>query len=383
MLSRILTLAVLVSPVLSSGCGCNDQGFAPLTWNDITDDYGKWLSMDVAPSGDPVIAYYNVTIGGLGFATGDVQTDGTARWKHEEVDGYADANGLDSGNVGQFASMKVGPDGTVWIAYYGQGALRVAHRVEGQWSWEVADAGSGMAPDCGQWASLDLDSQGRPVVAHYDAASGVLRVARQQDGSWSAETVWTGEPYSATLEDGTVVERDASVGMYARLLIEGDTEYIAFYDAAFQNVHLLEGFPGAYTHTLVAEIPGADVGHWPSLYADGTTTAVAFEDRTNGDLLLATRDGGGSFSTQVVDDADYVGADTEIYKDGAALKILYFDGRYNDMKLATQGDAEWTVETLGGDDGAVGFFNETVTTRGTRYVASYDYTNRHLFFRPL
>lgn len=385
MLCRLLTAtSLLATSLLAAGCSCNDQGFTPFFYNDLADDYGKWLSMDVAPDGRPVIAYYNVTMGALGFAVGDIQPDGTAQWNHEKVDGYADSTGLDTGDVGQWCSMVVAPDGTVWIAYYGNGALRVAHRVDGKWlPWEIADAGSGLAPKVGQWTSIALDSQYRPVVAHHDAASGTLRVSRQLDGSWTTEVAAEGDAWSGVDAEGAPIEREASVGMYARLVIHEDTEYIAHFDAAHQRLVLTQGFTGAYTDTIVHEIEGGNVGHWPSLWTDGTATALAFEDRANGDLVFAERSGGGAFSTEIVDADEYVGADTEIFQREGEFAVLYFDGRYNDMKLATKDDSGWATEQLGGEDAAVGFFNEVVETRGIQYVASYDYTNRHLFFRPL
>lgn len=372
---------LLVSAALLQGCGCNEQEFTPLEWPELTDDYGKWLSADVAPDGRPVIAYYNVSQGALGFAVGDVAADGTARWRHEEIDGYASDEGMDTGDVGQWCSMKVAPDGTVWVSYYANGSLKVAHRKNGLWSTEVADTSTGMAPDAGQWTSLDFDADGRPVVAHHDAGSGVLRVARLLDGTWTAETVAEGEDYDGTDAEGNAVHRDASVGMFAELLVDGDTEYIAYYDAAQRTLNLLEGFAGAYTHTVVDAVEGGDVGAWPSLYKSGDALHIAYQDVGNQDLKLASREGAGRFDVETVDDDDYVGADTEVFARGDGLAILYFDGRNNDMKLATEKDGAWGTQTLGGDGAAVGFFNEQVRVGETIYVASYDYTNKTLFWR--
>ena len=86
---------------------------------------------------------------------------------------------------------------------------------------------------------------------------------------------------------------------------------------------------------------------------------------------------------ETIDADDYVGSDTELFTVDGDIGILYFDGRYNNMKAATHDANGWATETLGGDDGAVGFFNETIESNGTRYVASYDYTHKHLFWKAL
>ena len=358
----------------------NEQAFIAKEWADLDADHGKWLSMDVAPDGSPVIAFQDVTQGALGFAVGDVKSDGRVRWSYEKVDGYADENGLDSGNVGAYASMKVAKDGTIWVAYKGPDTLRVAHRVLGKWTWEMADAGAGSRPDSGYFASLALDADGNPVVAHHDKAKGTLRVARKVDGAWKSDVVKEGAAYDGTDTAGNAVHRDANVGEFCRIAIDGNTEYIAYYDTAQQTLNLLEGFAGAYGETVIDD--NGDVGQWPALLVDGANLYVAYQDVGNQDLRLATREGGGSFRTELVDAADYVGADGEVYKDGDTLGIVYFDGRNDDMKLARRAGETWTISRLGLEGSAVGFFNETVTTRGKRYFASYDYTHKTLFWLP-
>jgi len=379
--SRLVCVAF---PALLAGCGCNENNFAPIDTTDITDDYGKWLSMDKAPDGSPVIAYYDVTLGALGFATGTIKSDGTVAWRHEQVDGFPDSTGLDTGDAGEFASLKSSPDGTEWIAYYGGGAsLRVAHRVEGAWTWEMADAGTGVSPNVGQWASLALDAENNPVVAEYDAAAHDLRIARLNDGTWDAETVWSGQDWNGLDPDGNPISRPADVGQFAKLAIVDGTEYVAYWDGAQQNLHLLEGFPGAYTDSVVYDVPGGNVGECPSIQVEGDTVRIAFEDRGNGDLMLATREGSAAWAVETLDSDDYVGSDAEIFMKDGEPAVLYFDGRYNDMKMASHDENGWSTEKLGGDDGAVGFFNEAVDVRGRYYVASYDYTHHHLFFRGL
>jgi hypothetical protein len=385
--------SVLALPLLLTGC-LADFDFTPVDepvfeGAEPSIDHGSWLSMDVAPDGKRmVMAYYDRERGGLGFATGTPADDGTVTWLHERVDGYEDpSSGLDVGDRGQYASMKVAPDGTVWIVYYdvGKKSLYYAHRKGGPDSWVtgLVDGGGGLSiPDAGTWASLALDANGGPVVAYQDASTASLKVARPADLaaetlSWNVETVFTGSDFVSTAEDGTPIFREADAGSYARIAIAGVNEYIAFYDAAQQRLALAEGSAGAYQFNYVTP-EGANMGQWPSILLDSGTVNIAFHDVGNQDLVVATRTGGG-FELEVADAGNFVGADTEIHKRAGNLAVLYFDGQDNDMKLATKNGAVWVTETLGDPDRAVGFHNEVVRVGAAWYAGSYDFTNRQVF----
>lgn len=379
--STVRVVIPLVLGALLAGCQCHDNEFvavgapAPLE-----NDFGSWLSMDAAPDGNLAVTYYDKTRGAIGFAVGKPQDSGEVWWYHEEVDGYPDAQGLNPGDRGKFTSMKVDQQtGDVWASYYDvtNGALRVAHRTQGKWEEPVvADAGSGLHPDVGLWTSLALDADGHPVVAHHDADAGTLRISRFDGTAWTSAVAWTGQPY--TDENGT---RPAKVGEFARLLIDGNTEYIVFYDRGQQTLDLLEGFAGNYAHTTVYS--DVDVGQWPSIAVSDGTVYIAFQDVAHQDLMLATRESGGAFSVQTVDDGDYRGADTEVFVHEGTVEIVYFDGHENDMMLARQDGSGWILERLGGAGIAVGYHNEVVHTPHGWWVASYDFTDRDIFARPL
>jgi hypothetical protein len=377
---------------------CNgDVDFVPRTPEEVPPDpappdHGSWLSMDLAPDRQRVvIGYYDRELSGFGFAVGAEQEDGTIAWEHEQVDGYRDDNGLDTGDRGKYATIKVAPDGTVWAAYYDTSAkdLRYAHRTGGRKSWVTGTIDGTGAPDVGQWASLALNADGKPVVAYYDATGKILKVARLADAQddsnevyeWQVAEAWAGQPWSGTDAEGLPIERPADVGRYARLMIAGSTEYIAYYDAGQQRLGLLEGTAGNYTQSFVTEA-GVNMGAWPSMLLDGGTLSVAFHDVQNQNLMVATRASGG-FTVEVADAGDYVGADTELLQRGGALTVLYFDGQNNDMKLATKRGGEWVTETLGSADRAVGFHNEIVRVGNGFWAGSYDFTTRTVFTHRL
>lgn len=383
MRAPLLTVGALLTILALEGCeGCNDNQVAPKTDEApaFTNDVGSWLSMAVTPEGKPAIAYYDRTMGALGYAVGTIDKDGQVSWAREEVDSYPDENGLNPGDAGRYASMKITASGQVWIAYQdvGNGTLKYAHKGDGVWDVGVADIGGGAKSDAGYWASLALDASDNPVVAHFDKGKGNLRVARWSGSAFAGAVVAEGEPRTP---DTGGTEIPAAVGEYANLVIGSDgTEYIAYYDRAQGSLMLASGKGGTFD-TEVVDASG-DVGQWPAMLLDGGDLWIAYQDVANQDLRMA-HGGSGGWSTELVDSGDHIGADAALFVDGGKTGIVYFDGFQNDMKLARNTGDAWTAEKLTGDQGALGFHNETVKIGDVRYVACYDFTARSVFFAAL
>ncbi|MFK7930915.1 MAG: hypothetical protein AB8H79_22210 [Myxococcota bacterium] len=386
MRSSAVALCACIAPVLLLGAACRSEtGFTPFGGFKLLDtDHGQWLSMSVAPDGSPSMAFYDRTNGGLGFAIGSVRSEGVL-WAYEEPDGYPNDGGLDGGDVGTYTDHIWSPDGTAWVSYHtpGQGTLKVAHRVGRTWTSEVVDTGSGLRPKTGVWTSIALDADNNPVVVYHDENSGVLRMARKSGDAWTTETIFEGTAYTGTDADGNEVTRDADVGEYAQILIDGNTHYISFYDRANQDLVLLEGFLGAYVSTVIAS--EGDQGAWPSMHLEGTQLAISYHDVGQQDLKLAVREGGGTFEVQTVDDEAYRGADSALFKRDGKWGMAYFDGAENDVRVATEGEPSvWTHAKLAGDSRAVGFHNEVVQDgQGRWWAGSYDYTDRKPYIRQI
>lgn len=343
-------------------------------------DIGSWLSMKVMPDGSPAVAFYDRDDDALGFAIGHLSGDSVS-WSYEKVDSYPDENGLNAGDAGKYASLAIAPDGTAWVAYQDSSntTLKVAKR-SSQGTWEVSgvDAGGGSSPGAGYWASIALDASGNPVIAHADYERGALRVSRYNGSGWSSEEVYVGEDY-VPVDTGETAQT-GSAGEYAKLLIDGSTEYVAFYDRAWGALRLATRSGGTWSTELIDN--NQNVGPWPDILLSGGKLLIAYQDYSNQDLRLAVGTPG-NFATELVDNGDHVGADAALYEDGGEIGIVYYDGAQNDMKRATGGPGSWTVGTLAGTDAALGFHNETVSTGGKRYVACYDYTNRGIYFSAL
>ncbi len=152
------------------------QGWTvPVVLDDIG-DVGKFASIAVYYEGRkekmngayeghlPHVIYYDATHGDLKYIQ---QTD--KGWTTPEI--------LDTvGDVGLYASMAFGPDGTLHAAYYDATNKDLKYMTKdissAKWSaGKVLDADG----DVGRFASLDVSARGYPNIAYYDADSQSLK----------------------------------------------------------------------------------------------------------------------------------------------------------------------------------------------------------------
>jgi hypothetical protein len=365
-----------------------DTGTAGTTTEEWDRDWGQWLSMAAMADGSPAILSYDRTKGGVLLSIADTSKD-PVEWTREEVDGYVNDTGRDVGNRGLYNSMAVAADGTIWAAYQDVDLLtmRWARRdpATGLWESNTADGGGEPDGDAGYFTSMALDSTSSPVVVHHDQVKGELRMSRWNGSAFSNSVLDAGE--DTTDAEGATV--DADVGEFASILISDGVEYVAYYDRAAGNLKLAWGIAGNMTIEVVDDGGGSrhvegggDVGQWPSMMVHEGKLWIAYHDVGNQDLLLASGTPG-SWSIEAVDQGEYAGADSHIFLNGTQPAIVYFDGSENDMKLATRVGEGWQLEVLAGEDGAAGFHNAAVTTLGTTWAASYDYTKRTVWFDKL
>lgn len=345
-----------------------------------TNNWGKWLDMDKTAEGNPVIAYYDVTHGALGLATGTLG-DGAVSWDHEEIDGYPNEQGLDQGDRGAYASVAIDGTGTTWVAYYDASlkTLRYGTRAADstEWTLGVADNGSGGTPDAGLFSDMAIDPNGHPVIVHYDQGRGDLRVAHWDGTSFGGEIIDAGE--DSEDESGTI---PADTGKFASIAIVDGFEYIAYYDAAGGNLMLASGLPGNYA-TEIIDADG-DVGQWTSIVVVEGTVHIAYHDVTGNAVKVASGTPG-SWTRSIVDEGNMIGADTAITNSENGLVVAYQDSYNNDIMIATQNGASWNTQTLGGvdGDGALGFHNELVEIEGTVYAATYNFTTEKAWFSSI
>jgi hypothetical protein len=370
--------------VFLAGCSCNDQDIVfpkvvPPGDGSAPSSFGEWLSFDRSPDGSRLtMSYYDRDRQALGYAVGVPTEDGTVAWAHEKVAGYPDDAGADPGDLGKYSSQKTAPDGTVWVAYRNAttGALMASHRT-GPNEWgepQVVDGGT--LPGVGFWASLALDADGNPVIAHCDDANAAVRLSRWDGSAWTTAQVYKGLPVDQTDAYGVVTTIPAGVA-YTDLVIDGDQELVAFTDTATGQLHLAKGAAGALEDQVV-DAGGA----WPSIHVEGQDLWIAYQDTAHEGLKFASGTGA-SWDIQTVELGPLRGADTALFVKDGQPAIVYQDGMENDVWLATRAGGTWTTAKVGGDGAATGFHNEVVQVAGQWFVGSYDFTSDSLFVKTL
>ncbi len=365
--------------------GCNETGVSKTgevdtpatdTPEPFSTDWGQWLAMTTY-EGAPAISFYDRAQGGLGFAIGAVSDTGID-WTFEGVDGYPDSSGLDLGDRGTYGSLTVDAEGFIWAAYRDEGAknLRYAKRHPRLRAWKtgIADVGDGTSPSAGLFSSMAIGSDGMPVIAHYDEGAGTVRKVRWNGTGFVGSVFDRGEPYVA--DTGSDDEsKPANVGQFVKFKVIGGVEYMAYYDAANGSLKL------AIDNEIHVVDSKGDVGRWPDFDVVDGVIHLVYQDAGEQTLKYA-KGGPDDWTFDLVDGEPYTGADTAFYVQGGKPRVVYFQGRENDMKQATLDGEEWSTRPLL-TEGAVGFHNEVIQVDGKAYVGCYDYTSRSVRFARL
>jgi hypothetical protein len=173
----------------------------PPAVEDLPEGPGLFASAGRLPSGDPVIAFYDRTAGDLKLATFSA---GTWSLLPVAVDTQTD--------MGQWASLIVGGDGVVRIAF--QDALADSLRyveVNGTEVGDVETIDDGQRDDrphpVGAGAALFFDGSATLSVVYQDAATNDLLLAQRGSSGWTHDDFLTGEIgygfYNAAVVDGS------------------------------------------------------------------------------------------------------------------------------------------------------------------------------------
>ena len=218
-------------------------------------------------------------------------------------------------------SIAVGQDGTVWISFYADGALKVAHGVGGKWTTDdVQKSAAGTAGSTTAVTSaIRVDPKGVPVVA-FGRGSATM-VAARSGGGWNAQAVTGRGGYGVSLavdKNGiAVASYDANGGIH-----EGRSASASIREG--QGGPLWKVTDLGSTSALTAGQP--DV-RWSTGIAtdDQGHSYVTWADTKANTIVLGT-DRGGQFKSQAVQGSSG-GANPSIAvsADGKREAVAWFD----------------------------------------------------------
>jgi hypothetical protein len=269
-------------------------------WVDTTSDEkaGSYPSIAFNPlNGQPYISYYDATGTNLmlakPYAPGEVSLcPGNPKWTCLLIDGEVN-------DVGKFSSLAFYQNGDIFkmgISYYDDNlrALKFAEFTPPDtWTIQKIEIPGAENLAFGWYTSLKYHGNGMASIAYYVSNStgdDELKYAENVLGNGNC-----GSGNAFQLWHCQVVDSGDQVGMYASLDIGWDNDiYIAYYDGGAGNLKFMKSHQ--YAPDTVAGA-SADVGISAAMLAPhkpGQTFRIAFYDKTNGRLKLATWAGPGN-----------------------------------------------------------------------------------------
>lgn len=324
-----------------------------------TGNIGQYTSIALVPSGDPNIAYphiayYNASEAALKYT----YQDSNGSWHSD--------NTVDSGSVGQYASIALDSSDMPRISYYDaiNGDLKYAHQdSNGSWHKEFVDSTGSV----GLYTSLALDASDTPHISYYDTDTADLKYAYKAGGEWHIETV-----------DGT-----GSVGEYSSIAVNssgaGPIIHISYYDETNQNLkYAYKDSDGWHTETIDNT---GDIGKHTAITLDRAGKPhVSYYDATNTNLKYAYRNPDGFWQIETVDNSTGdVGSYTSITCDMSGMPhIAYYDKTNGDLRYAYKDATGWHKELADGEKDVGMYASIARDSSNNIYISYYDIYNADL-----
>jgi parallel beta-helix repeat protein len=211
----------------------------------------------------------------------------------------------------------------------------------------------------GLYASLALDSAGKPGISCYDLSNNDLKYAGWTGSDWSVQTV----------------DSAGFVGLHTSVAFDSnDNPHISYYtDDALKYA----SWNGATWNIQTVDSGGSS---FTSLVFDGNGYPhISYFHVPSGGHLRYASWTGSSWNIEVVDSAGIVGEFTSLVLDAAGYpRISYYDALNGDLKYASRTTSGWNIQTVDAA-GDVGKFSSLVLdSSGTAHIAYCDVTSGDL-----
>ncbi len=256
--------------------------------------------------------------------------------------------------------LRMGADDQVFIAYdeTNRGQLFLSTRLQGNWTTQTVDnAGHDYSS-----VSMELDTDGQPVMAYAWRESDQLRIVKQGNS-----------PVTITMPSGNK-PRQAVIKRAA------DGWHLAYYD--FAGRKLMYGFAGQWSGPWTietADASAANIGQYPALAVTAQNEVyLAYFDLTNKHLKVSFKPTGGSWQPVVFQDTterQITGIQIALNDSGYAF-VAYRDGLENSVRMAKgSGVNAWTEEEIVAEIGnLIGAPLDILTDHAGRPWIMYNYS---------
>jgi len=336
-------------------------------------DVGQFVTLAILIDGTPAVAYYDATGLNLKYARNTL-FDGSGVWRSQTVDS--------SGDVGQYASIAVLATGNPAIAYYDLTNTNVKFASnalpDGSGIWTVSTIVTGTV---GQYTRMRISSGGVPCIIFWDEPSGdfVLTYNTQPDatGSWLLSSISTATTFGSlsaltVLSNGKLLASSPGIGGnnffgFTSSASTGGTWTSAQIDAS----------NGTYVTTGACLLSNKNAGVFR--VRDSNVTFISSTDPNatawNSPFLID------SAATAVTSSA-YI----QVLSDGTPAIIYYTDTgnelKFARCSLASGGtsSASWTIYTIASSNNIGTYQYFDILRDGSIGIAYYNVTDTNLHF---
>jgi hypothetical protein len=262
------------------------------------------------------------------------------------------------------SSLKIGADGTNYIAFGGDDLMLAQKSPGGQWLITTIDSDRSAA--VGSNPSLALDGNGYPHVSYQDFTNGDLKYAAFNGTSWSIEIVDANNPTGNELTAYSSLALDSGNNPSISYWGDSKIKYAVFNGSSWNITKIYDTGTTAAANSLALDSAGnPHISYYESIIKD----------------LGYAHHNGTSWSNQFIDSGGDVGQYNSLALDSSGNpRISYYDATNTDLKYAVWSGSSWNVSTLISSANNIGTRSSLALTSNDKYVISYyDQTNENLW----